>query len=286
MNPCTWRLHWKIAGLKSSCYQLSSLLNAMNMIRMLGMIRFLAFFILALFATGSAFAQSAPPLVTAQQIPHPAPMTPPPVVLELFTSQGCAFCPPADGLMGQMALQPGIIGLSCHVDYFNVRKNSLGQGFCTKRQNEYNLLIGKGPRYTPQLVINGHMDMIGYEGGKISAAVLKARSEKIFSISLTKVSEGAFTYNLPQTDLKGASIKLWLAVYDAPHNLTMTEGGNFGKKITYYNVVSRMQDLGAWDGASSSRGIDASLTPKNEGIAILAQDVNTGRIIGAGSLKR
>lgn len=188
--------------------------------------------------------------------------------------------------MGQMAQQPGIIGLSCHVDYFNVRKNSLGKGFCTKRQNDYNRLIGKGPRYTPQLVINGHMDMIGYEGGKISAAVLKARSEKMFSIPLTSISGGSYSYTLPQTNLNGASVKLWMAVYDRPHEQTMTEGGNFGKKVTYYNVVSRMEDLGTWDGTANARAISANYTPANEGIAIIAQDVTTGRIIGAGSIKK
>lgn len=249
--------------------------------------RFLSFFMVLPFIAMPVAAQTAaPPLITAQQISHPAPVTPPPVVLELFTSQGCAFCPPADALMGQMAEQQGVIGLSCHVDYFNVRQNSLGQGFCTKRQNDYNRQIGTGPRYTPQLVINGHMDMIGYEGGKISAAVLKARSEKIFPIALTAAGNEAYSFSLPAQNLNGANIKIWMAVFDRPHEIRMTEGSNFGKKVTYYNVVSRLTDLGAWDGTATARAINANYTPANGGIAIIVQNAATGRIIGAGSIKR
>lgn len=249
------------------------------------MIRFLPFLFLSLLAL-PLMAQKAPPLVTAQQVPTPPATTPPPVVLELFTSQGCTFCPPADALMGQMSEQQGVIGLSCHVDYFNIDKNSLGQSFCTKRQNDYNRLIGQGPRYTPQLVINGHMDMIGYEGGKISAAILKARSEKIFPINLAPAGEGTYSFTLPPKSLNGATVKLWLAVFDRPHDITLTEGGNFGKKMTYYNVVSRLQDLGPWDGTPMARAINANYAPANGGIAILAQNVATGRILGAGSIKR
>ena len=242
------------------------------------MTRFIASLILCLIAT--------PALAQGQGAVVQAPASPPPVVLELFTSQGCSFCPPADALMGQMASQSGVIGLSCHVDYFNIREKSLGQGFCTKRQNDYNRLIGSGPRYTPQLVINGHMDMIGYEGGKISAAILKARSEKIFPIALAPVSQGSYSFSLPQKSLNGANVKLWLAVFDRPHEITLTEGSNFGKKVTYYNVVSRMQDLGAWDGTAMMRAVDANYAPANGGIAIIAQNVTTGRIIGAGSVNR
>lgn len=210
---------------------------------------------------------------------------PPPVVLELFTSQGCSFCPPADELMGQMIQQQSVIGLSCHVDYFGVRKNSLGKSFCTKRQSDYNRLIGTGPRYTPQLVVNGHMDMIGYEAGKVSAAILKARAEKMKSIAIAGDASGGYTVTLPEAASGNGPLNLWLAVYDAPHSMAMTEGNNFGKKITYYHVVSDMKDMGAWDGKASSRIVAETLKPDNAGIAIIAQDARTGRIIAAGSLE-
>lgn len=227
--------------------------------------------------------------VLAQTPPLPAatdaPPAPAPVVLELFTSQGCSFCPPADALMGQMIRQQNIIGLSCHVDYFGVRQNSLGKSFCTQRQIDYNRLIGTGPRYTPQLVVNGHMDMIGYEAGKVNAAVLKARAEKVQSISLASTGAGSYTFSLPAVAANADPMKLWLAVYDAPRSMAMTEGNNFGKKITYFNVVSAMQDLGAWDGKPMAKAVKPAMQPGSAGFAVIAQNTATGQVVAAGSLQ-
>jgi hypothetical protein len=243
------------------------------------MIRFLpALFLLSLWPL-SASAQIVPVSVP----PAPAAPQPPPVVLELFTSQACAFCPPADELMGQMIQQQSIIGLSCHVDYFSVRKNPLGKSFCTQRQAQYQRLIGNGPRYTPQLVVNGHMDMIGYEAGKVSAAILKGRAEKVLPIPLTSAGGDAYSFSLPQISAASDPLNLWMAVFDAPKSMAITEGNNLGKSVTYYNVVSRMMDLGPWDGTPMARGINASFEPANGGVAIIAQNVRTGQIVAAGS---
>ncbi len=236
------------------------------------MIRILIVLLLVCLFPAQVFAQDA--------------KVPPPVVLELFTSQGCAFCPPADQLMGQMVQQQSIIGLSCHVDYFGVRSNDLGKSFCTKRQGDYNRLIGAGPRYTPQLVINGHMDMIGYETGKVSAGILKARSEKVISIALKPVGDNTYSFSLPDIKKNGDPIALWMAVYDAPKSISITEGNNLGKKITYYNVVERIDDLGEWDGKAMARTVDAAFSPENNGIAVIAQNTRTGHIIAAGSIEK
>ena len=229
---------------------------------------------------------SAPPLVTAKPVPTAAPSVPPPVVLELFTSQGCAFCPPADELMGQMIQQQGIIGLSCHVDYFTVRKNNLGKSFCTKRQSFYNRVIATGPRYTPQLVVNGHLDMIGYETGKVSAAILKARAEKVKTISFTDTGAGTYSFTLPSVNAGGDPLVLWLAVYDLPKKIAMTEGSNFGKNVNYVNVVSEMRDLGSWDGKAEARAIEAATAPHNRGFAVVAQNARNGHIVAAGAVEK
>lgn len=233
------------------------------------MIRFLIALVLAT-APVSAFAQTAP-----------VADGPAPVVLELFTSQACAFCPPADALMGQMIQQQNIIGLSCHVDYFGLKENSLGKSFCTRRQNEYGRLIGGGPRYTPQLVVNGHMDMIGYETGRVSAAVMKARGEKMKNIVITPVSNGTYNITLPQMTV-GKEVRLLVAIYDAPKTMAMTEGSNFGKKLTYFNVVSKMDDIGLWNGSAGTQVLRVDYTTASAGVAVIAQDVTTGKIIAAG----
>lgn len=232
------------------------------------------------------FQGTATVIPMEEEIPVQAAM-PAPVVLELFTSQGCAFCPPADQLLGQLAQQQSVIALACHVDYFGIRKNSLGKAFCTSRQNMYNRLISTGPRYTPQLVVNGHMDMIGYEAGKVSAAIMKARAEKIYNIAITaSAGDGAYSFTLPDMNTGGDPVSLWLAVYDAPKTIAMTEGNNFGKKVTYYNVVSKITDMGEWDGRAVSRNVFSGMTPSSNGFAIIAQNTRTGFIIAAGSVNR
>jgi hypothetical protein len=239
------------------------------------MLRFFSLFIVIAFTPVASSAQT-------QEVAD----VPPPVVLELFTSQSCGFCPPADALIGQMAQQQSIIAMSCHVDYFGVSQNSLGKSFCTRRQNEYNRIIGTGPRYTPQLVVNGHIDMIGYQTGKVSAAVLKARAEKVLPISIVDGGAGAYSFSLPTIDVAGKEIRLWLAVYDVPKTLSMVEGSNFGKKLTYYNVISRIDDLGVWDGRALTQSAQIGLTNQNAGLAVIAQNVQTGHIIAAGDLKK
>lgn len=216
-----------------------------------------------------------------------APASPPPVVLELFSSQGCAFCPPADALMGQMVQQDGIIGLSCHVDYFGIKQNSLGKHFCTLRQNEYNRLIGTGPRYTPQLVVNGHYDVIGYETNKVNAAILKARGDKIAPIDIVPTGVNGYSFSLPQKEFGPPdAVQLWLAVFDLPHSIAITEGSNFGKKITYFNVVDKIQALGAWDGTAGTKTITVPFEKQNAGFAVIAQNTRTGHIIAAGKFAK
>ncbi len=227
------------------------------------------------------------PVLAQETVITPQTEGAPPVVLELFSSQGCSFCPPADALMGQMIQQDGIIGLSCHVDYFGVKKNSLGNGFCTQRQNGYNRLIGTGPRYTPQLVINGHHDVIGYETTKINAAIMKARAEKMGHIEISPDGADGFMVQMPKHENGGGeSLQLWLAVFDLPHSLTITEGSNFGKKITYYNVVDRLEDLGSWDGSATTKSLKVVIAKQNSGFAIIAQNPLTGHIVAAGKVQK
>lgn len=250
------------------------------------MTRFLSTLLLLAFFPITANAQNAATLVPVSVPPAPPAKQPPPVVLELFTSQGCAFCPPADQLMGQMIQQQSVIGLSCHVDYFSVRKNPLGKSFCTARQQQYQKLIGNGPRYTPQLVVNGHMDMIGYEANKVSAAILKGRAEKIYPIQLTSAGGDAYSFSLPQISSGGDTLNLWMAIFDSPKSMAITEGNNLGKTVTYYNVVSRLLDMGPWDGTPMARGINAAFEPANGGVALIVQNSRTGQIVAAGSVSR
>lgn len=210
-----------------------------------------------------------------------------PVVLELFTSQGCAFCPPADALLGKLATQNGIIALSCHVDYFQMRGPSLGQRFCTARQNDYTKILKGGQRFTPQLIVNGKTIVIGSEADKVSAAILKARSQKLMPIVLQKApNPGYYYFTLPQMNHANGDLRMGMFIYDVPQKHVITQGSNFGKTITYSNVVSRFVDMGVWDGLPTTRTINANFVPQNAGVAILIQNIRTGEIVAAGQAPR
>ena len=208
----------------------------------------------------------------------------PPVVIELFSSQACTFCPPADRFLGQLVQQQGVIGLSCHVDYFDVKKGSLSKSFCTKRQTNYIKAMKVPAHYTPQMVVNGHMDVIGYEADKVSAAILKARAERMDRIQITRTADGSYTFPLAAKDLQGQNVHVWLAVFDKPHKKTVQDGGNRGKNVTYYNVVDSLTDIGAWNGAAQQRRVNPFLKAENAGFAILVQNHVTGRIIASGAI--
>lgn len=247
---------------------------------MLNHYNFLKFIIVFLLFMGSAQAQIQARIEGQSKIPVAVIS---PVVVELFSSQGCTFCPPADRFMGELVKQTGIIGLSCHVDYFDVKEESLGKGFCTKRQTDYLKMLDVPTHYTPQMVVNGHMDVIGYEANKVSAAILKARAEKIETVKIERGENGVYRFSLPEKDLKGQQIRLWLAIFDKPHE-AMTEGSHIGKKITYYNVISRLNDIGSWTGGALTRSVSPFFRDQNAGLAIFAQNKKTGHIIAAGAV--
>ena len=122
-----------------------------------------------------------------------------PVVLEMFTSQSCSSCPPADRVLSQLEAQnDNIIALSCHVTYWNHLhwKDTLSKEFCSTRQRDYvRTLRSRGP-YTPQIMINGKHTMVGSQGGKIVRAIENAAPIKSIGLSL---DNDQLNIKLPET---------------------------------------------------------------------------------------
>jgi hypothetical protein len=232
-----------------------------------------------------AHAQQAPTAIVTPIAPIK--VTPPaPVVIELFSSQACTYCPAADAYMADLIKQDQVIGLSCHVDYFDVRQGSLSKKFCTKRQKNYADKFKLRSVYTPQMVVNGHMDVVGYEAGKVSVAILRARAEKMKPIYIAATPEGAYAYDIPKDIAVNPNVNLWLAMYDKPHTLKIAEGGNRGKTLTYHNVVTALTDLGAISRMTGDQTVLPMMNSKSAGFALLAQDRVSGKILAAGTFNR
>lgn len=202
-----------------------------------------------------------------------------PVLIELFSSQGCPACPPADAYMKNLAASEGVIALSCHVDYFPVPNDALGKLFCTKRQTVYKFLIGRKTLYTPQMMINGHIDAVGYDKEKVSASIVKARSEKVQDIRIQSKGSGVYEFALTPKNLKQGA-DLWLAVYRKPVTVNRR-----GQNITYYNTVSHFLPLGKWQGGAINRAVFPLVSGESAGFAVVAQDLSNGKVIAAGNYK-
>lgn len=230
--------------------------------------------------------------VAEEELPaEKKPLTPPvlaagPVVVELFSSQACVFCPRADRLLADLAQQAHVIALACHVDYFDVRVGSLARRFCTDRQNWYMRTLRAGPNYTPQMVVQGRNDVVGYDIPAVIDALRRVAGDIPPAIAIAYQGRpGQYALTLPQgRDVEeGARFRLWLMLYDRAHELIVAEGRNKGQKMRYVNIVSDIQDLGVWSGgAEDMMAVEIARKAEQRGFAVIAQDEKTGRIAAAG----
>jgi hypothetical protein len=211
-----------------------------------------------------------------------------PIVIELFSSQACIFCPGADRLFADLAAQENVIGLACHVDYFDVREGALSKPFCTKRQGWYQDILHGGPHYTPQMVVQGLFDVVGYKFDEIKNAMKEAATENTAAFQVFEGKKpGEYRIALPD-DVRVQEIGavLWLMMADAPHNLTIAEGRNRGRAAQYVNIVSDMKEIGAWPPGQQGTVIEAPFASGQESFAVLLQDSATGKILAAGKFKK
>lgn len=207
-------------------------------------------------------------------------------VVELFSSQACVFCPKADSMLADLIQNENIIGLACHVDYFDVSVNSLSRPFCTERQNMYEAALRAGPNFTPQMVINGAYDAVGYRLEDVSDTIHKAERAAPAPIAIAPGDNpDVFAVSLPELKTQ-AGLMLHALFLDKPHKIQIADGSNRGKNMTYYNIVSRIDPMMEWDGAAKDLAAKITLGKGHKGFVILAQDKASGRILAAGQYAR
>ena len=135
---------------------------------------------------------------------------PSPVVIELFSSENCPACPPADIYLGELAKSKDLIALSCHVDYFGKGSANLGKSICTERQTRYIEQMGRKSHFTPQMMVNGHMSEIGTEKANVAATITKARAERVKKINIEAKAKNAFTFTIPKMSVNG-DVEIWVS---------------------------------------------------------------------------
>jgi hypothetical protein len=229
-------------------------------------------------------------LVGADGVPAktPAPVEGP-WAIELFTSQGCSSCPPADAYLGVLAKRPDIVALSFHVDYWDYIgwKDAFATRATTDRQRNYARVLKQRYVYTPEMVVDGIGHDTGRERGGIERLLAEAqrRSSRRATPELSRTQDGALTIKLAAFPLEGRPADVTLALYDRRHSTPIASGENQGRMLDNFNIVRRLQTLSRWDGAAASWTIaDAGLQP-GLGAAVLVQRADHGPVIGCNKLE-
>ncbi|HUU66330.1 MAG TPA: DUF1223 domain-containing protein [Methyloceanibacter sp.] len=175
-------------------------------------------------------------------------------LLELFTSQGCSSCPPADKLLAEYGNKPGVITLSFSVDYWNYLgwHDTLSSHENTERQRDYAMARGDGRVYTPQVVVDGILHVNGSSEAAIEMAMRKAaRRLQDVRVPVMMHAEGnSLVVDIgaapKSSDMREGTV--WLAVAKEKETVAITRGENRGKEITYTHPVREFTPIGMWAG--------------------------------------
>ncbi|HSR75769.1 MAG TPA: DUF1223 domain-containing protein [Xanthobacteraceae bacterium] len=207
----------------------------------------------------------------------------PRAVVELFTSQGCSSCPPADALLGKLAHDPNVIALTLAIDYWDYIgwKDTLAIPGHTNRQKAYSKMRGDRGVYTPQVIVNGSTQALGSDQADIERAIGQShRASATLSVPVSiKVADGRLTVDAPAGKGTDEHAEVWLCPVSSAVPVAIGRGENHGRTITYHNAVRRWIRLGEWNGAAASWSISLK-DLKSEGAdkaAVLLQSGNTSR---------
>ncbi len=231
----------------------------------------------------------APPPAVAGDDPLLSSSRPLAGVVELFTSQGCSSCPPADAVFEAYASRADIVALSLPVDYWDYIgwKDTLASPRNTARQRAYARARGDGSVYTPQAVVNGVAHVLGSSKSEIEDAL--TRTGPAFQAAQAPMrfwhEGGAVIIQAGEAPPGSAATEatVWLAVVQKTVSVSIKRGENGGRTLTYYNVARELTPVGTWKGKPMSIQLarTAIMRPDTEALAVLLQQGEGGPIIGA-----
>ena len=177
---------------------------------------------------------------------HAAEIQKPKAVVELFTSQGCNSCPPADRVLSELAKKGDVLALAWHVDYWDYLgwKDTFGDPEHTKRQRAYAVSLGKRSVYTPQAIINGRTDVVGSKGVAVQQQIDAAAASGELSVPI-KVSfeEGTLAVEIDASE-KSRNSTLWIIYFNNGSDVPIKQGENGGQTLHYSNIVRDSEMIG------------------------------------------
>ena len=217
----------------------------------------------------------------------PATVDDSPVVVELFTSQGCSSCPPADAFLGKLSQRHDVLPLAFHVNYWDYIgwKDPFASDAATERQYSYGHALGLNMVYTPQMVIGGTHDAVGSDQNAVSRAIEMDANRSKLKLTVTRDASGGYRVQIPAGSV-GQSATVWLALFDGAHKTQVERGENSGTTLTEFNIVREWRKIGDWKGQAEE--IALNLTPESDeydACAVLVQEGGFGSIRGAASFR-
>jgi hypothetical protein len=225
-----------------------------------------------------------------------------PVIVELFTSEGCSSCPPADAALAkleenQATANAEVIGLEEHVDYWNQLgwTDPFSSPEWTSRQQEYAEVFGSGSVYTPQMVVDGTTELVGSRGPEVRRSIEQAARR--VKTMVTVVANGEETAGVKKFDVRvgklagaemGDDAEVWMAVTESGLHSSVTRGENAGEELRHASVVRSLQKLGAADkrqeisfAGEPAVPVSSSWKRENLRVVVFVQEKKSRHILGA-----
>ena len=205
----------------------------------------------------------------------------PRAVIELFTSQGCSSCPPADKILGELAKDPSVIALSMPINYWDYLgwKDTLADSRFSARQKAYSQVRGDREVYTPQVVVNGSAHVIGSDRAGIESAInATEKADGVMSVPVTMTQSGKQINVSVAASSRGPAAmhgEVWICSISKAVPISIARGENSGRQVTYHNVVRNLLKVGDWNGTAGSwtvplenisrEGVDAAVVYVQDG---------------------
>lgn len=209
-----------------------------------------------------------------------------PVVVELYTSQGCSSCPPAEAFLGELADRPNLIALEFHVDYWDYIgwKDPFGSPIYVERQRNYSATLGERYVYTPQMVIQGKTHEVGSKRYLVEKKIATVRdtADAGPEVVLKRVGDSVQVTVTGQGE--SSDYDIFFVTFDAKHETKVLRGENRGETLVNTNVVRAFERVGEWSGDPVELMVSLAGKKGDGGCAVIVQESNQGPIAAAAVL--
>jgi hypothetical protein len=209
-----------------------------------------------------------------------------PIVLELFTSQGCSACPPADKLLATLAHDSGVIALSFHVPYWDHMgwRDPFALPVSVQRQRAYARAMKERSIYTPQLVVQGSAHAVGHDRAAIERLMAAAPASAAIAIALAARQPPTLRIEIPELALPPGGAQLWVIAFVRSVVRQVLDGENAGHTLHHTNVVRWAAPMAAIEAVPAALTVRAAEAEGADGIALVLQRPRQGPIIAAGQV--